>query len=272
MDSVLTIGDFSRATHMSVKTLRHYHRVGLLEPAAVDPGTGYRYYALEQIPTAQVIRRFRDLEMPLEDIRAVIAAPDVDARNARISAHLRRLEDGLARTQAAVASLNDLLGAPTAAPEIRHRSVPATPAASISEIVGADEISPWWQGALGELRASLRAQGLPSAGAGGVFSNELFAEDRGRATLFVPAAHPVAEVGRVTRTVIPAVELATIVHEGSPAEIDRSYGALAAYVAAHALGVEGPLREYYLVGPDETDDEDAWLTEIGWPIFQTGAP
>ena len=66
MPTSLAIGDFSRATHLSVKTLRHYHRIGLLEPADVDPDTGYRRYTTEQIPTAQVIRRFRDLDMPLE--------------------------------------------------------------------------------------------------------------------------------------------------------------------------------------------------------------
>jgi DNA-binding transcriptional MerR regulator len=42
MPAALTIGDFSRATHLSVKTLRHYHRVGLLAPADVDADTGYR--------------------------------------------------------------------------------------------------------------------------------------------------------------------------------------------------------------------------------------
>jgi DNA-binding transcriptional MerR regulator len=61
----LSIGDFARATHMSIKTLRHYHQVGLLKPADVDSVTGYRRYTTDQIPTAQVIRRFRDLDMPL---------------------------------------------------------------------------------------------------------------------------------------------------------------------------------------------------------------
>ena len=44
MSTYLSIGDFSRATHMTVKTLRHYHQIGLLEPADVDPHTGYRRY------------------------------------------------------------------------------------------------------------------------------------------------------------------------------------------------------------------------------------
>jgi DNA-binding transcriptional MerR regulator len=49
MPSSLAIGDFARATQMSIKTLRHYHRVGLLEPAEIDPETGYRRCATDQI-------------------------------------------------------------------------------------------------------------------------------------------------------------------------------------------------------------------------------
>jgi DNA-binding transcriptional MerR regulator len=70
----LSIGDFSRATHMTIRTLRHYHQIGLLEPTEVDPHTGHRRYATSQIPTVQVIRRFRDLGMPLEEIQGVLSA------------------------------------------------------------------------------------------------------------------------------------------------------------------------------------------------------
>src|ERR1700734_4933 len=103
MSSWLTIGDFSPATPLTVKTLRHYHESGLLEPAQIDTRTGYRRYTTEQIQVAQIIRRFRDLDMPLNEIRAVLAAPDVQKRNELIAAHLRRLESGLARAQAAIA-------------------------------------------------------------------------------------------------------------------------------------------------------------------------
>jgi effector-binding domain-containing protein len=79
----------------------------------------------------------------------------------------------------------------------------------------------------------------------------------------------VRAIGRVAPRVVPAVELATLVHKGSHANIDLAYGSLATYVTRHALAVEGPLREYYLVGPQDTPDQSAWRTEIGWPIFQT---
>ncbi len=53
MRTRVTIGDFSRASQLSVKTLRHYHEAGLLEPSEVDPDNGYRYYSEDQIPLAQ---------------------------------------------------------------------------------------------------------------------------------------------------------------------------------------------------------------------------
>src|SRR5258708_19789471 len=94
----LTVGDFSRATQLTIKTLRHYHEVVLLEPAEVDSATSYRYYAPSQIPQAQVIRRLRDLDMPLTEVKAVLAAPSAEARTALIGNHLHRLQSPLPPT------------------------------------------------------------------------------------------------------------------------------------------------------------------------------
>ncbi len=275
MSAPLTIGDFARASHLSIKTLRHYHRIGLLEPAEIDPGTGYRRYGTDQIPVAQVIRRFRDLEMPLAEVQEVLAAPDVAARNELIEAHLRRLEWRLERTQDAAASLRELLRTQTlAAPaDLAHLSVAATPAAAITATIEFAEAGGWYNGAFGELYASLAAQGVePSGTAGGIFSTDLFAEDCGEATVFVPCDPTFRPSGRIEPLVVPAAELATTTHVGSHADIDRTYGTLATYVAEHALGIEGPIREYYLVDRFSTDDEASWRTQIGWPIFQTAEP
>jgi DNA-binding transcriptional MerR regulator len=182
MPATLSIGDFSRGTNLSVKTLRYYHRVGLLEPADVDAGTGYRRYTVDQIPTAQIIRRFRALDMPVEEVQAVLAAPDVTKRNELVAARLTRLEDGLARTQAAVASLRDLLR-PAAEPSIRHRRVDATPSAAISETIDVADATMWLQGALGELRATVDAQRLTTTGpAGAMYGDEVFTHERGPVT------------------------------------------------------------------------------------------
>jgi len=266
------VGDFSRATHLSVKTLRHYHQVGLLEPAAVNPDTGYRYYSAGQIPTAQVIRRLRDLEMPVADVKAVLAAPDAAARNALIAAHLGRLEAELAQTRAAVESLRNLLAPPGGTAAIEHRSVPAAAAAAIGAVVDRADLLAWWQGALAELLAAVRAQGLPATGpAGGVFASGLFQSDRGQATVFIPVRGPVRPIGRVTSAVIPAAELAIISHHGSLADADLSYAKLGSYAITHEISIDGPLREYYLRGAGDTPDEADWRTEIGWPIFRADA-
>ena len=271
----LSIGDFSRATHMTVKTLRHYHQIGLLEPAEVDPHTGYRRYTAGQIPAAQVIRRFRDLGMPLEEIQGVLSAPDLRTRNERITAHLSRLEEELGRTQSALTSLRDLLAPPSpgsAPARIELRGVPAVPAAAITATVGAEESAAWLQGALGELNATLAAQDAPVGGpAGGIYADEVFTRHRGQVTIFVPCAGPVTSMGRVAPALIPAAELAVIEHSGPPADVDRAYGTLAAYVTRHALAVDGPIREYYLTGQRDTPDTSRWRTEIGWPIFRTSS-
>ena len=273
MPDYLSIGDFSRATHLTVKTLRHYHRIGLLEPAEVDPHTSYRRYTTSQIPAAQVVRRFRDLRMPLEEIQAVLSAPDLRTRNQQIAAHLSRLEEQLGRTQSAVASLRDLLAAPSPGDvpaRIEPRTVPAAEAAAITGVVGAEESASWLRGALGELHAILAARHTPASGAaGGIYADEVFTRHRGQVTIFVPCTQPVQPTGRVITTLIPAAELAIIEHHGPPADIDRAYGTLATYVTRHALAVDGPIREYYLVGQHDTPDTRQWRTEIGWPIFRT---
>jgi DNA-binding transcriptional MerR regulator len=272
MTAHLSIGDFSRATHLTVKTLRHYHRIGLLEPAAVDPDTGYRRYSAEQIPVAQVISRFRQLDMPLEEIQRVLSAPDLESRNTRIAAHLSDLERELGRTQSAVASLRDLLStpAPVASAQIELRTVPAVAAAAITDVVEAENSTVFLQGALGEIRGTLAAVDASASGpAGGIYTDDVFTEHRGQVTIFVPCDAPVRAAGRVTPARIPAAELAVIEHRGPPTDVDRTYGLLATYVTQHAIAVDGPIREYYVVGRHETPDSAEWRTEIGWPIFRT---
>jgi DNA-binding transcriptional MerR regulator len=269
--SLLSIGDFSRATHLSVKTLRYYHQEGVLEPLEIDEGSGYRRYSVEQIPTAQVIHRFRDLGMPVDDVRRVITAADPAARNALISRHLQRLEEELGKTQAAVASLRDLLDHPATEWPVEHRRVPAMRVAAITQEVETAHVGAWYQGALGELYATLSAQGVALAGAaGGVYADGLFADERGEATVYLPVSGAVEELGRVRERELPAVELAVVTHDGPDAGVDRAYGALAAYVTRHALAVAGPIREFYPVSRQHTADAAAWRTEIGWPIFETG--
>jgi len=67
-----SIGEFSRISGLSVKTLRFYHENGLLEPARIDPVTDYRYYDATCIERARVIARLRELQFPLDDIARIL--------------------------------------------------------------------------------------------------------------------------------------------------------------------------------------------------------
>jgi len=266
----VTVGEFSRMTHLSVKTLRHYHQVGLLEPAQVNPDTGYRYYSQEQVPKAQVIRRLRDLQMPVPEVKEVLAAHDTSTRNALISSHLDSLETELGKVYAAVDSLRRILEAPESAITVAHRTTGPVEALGVGETVDREDVLAWWQGALGELRGVVRGQGLEASGpCGGLFASELFQHGRGQATVFIPTDGKTRAIGRVTPFVVPGAELAVITHRGPLDDIDISYGRLGSHVTSHEISLDGPLREYYLVDAAESADPDQWVTEIGWPIFRS---
>ncbi len=123
-------------TYLSVKALRHYHDVGLLEPVDIDSATGYRRYSTAQVSTAQAIRRFRELDMPIEHVRAVLDAPDVTSRNEAILVHLRHMQQQLERTQTTVASLQALLEDVRRTSTVTRRSIGPTSSLAISETVG----------------------------------------------------------------------------------------------------------------------------------------
>jgi effector-binding domain-containing protein len=180
------------------------------------------------------------------------------------------LEETLAETQRAVASLRDLLEHPSLSALIEHRRVPATQAAAIASTVEIGDLPAWYHGAMGGIQGTLSAQGIVASGPpGGIYANELFTEERGHATLFFPVTDEVRPAGRAGPISVREAEQAVIVHNGFHDDLDRSYGALATYVSEHAIAVDGLIREYYLVGPPDTDDESTWTTEIGWPIFET---
>jgi DNA-binding transcriptional MerR regulator len=275
MATMLTIGDFSRMTHLSVKALRHYHDMGVLEPAAVDPFTGYRSYDTSQVGSAQVIRRLRDLGMPLDSIAAVLAAPDLEARNREIAAHLARMERQLEQTQASVAALRALLTGPAVRPAIELRTIAAVTALAVRAVVDAADLNEWGSEAFDALAAALSATGLTAAGPyGGLFHGDFFELERSEVTAFVPVAADAAGLeptGSVRLLQIPAVEAAVAVHEGAFSEIDRTYAAVGEVVAERAIGVDGPIREYYLVSSADTDDVAKHRTEVCWPVFRTGA-
>jgi DNA-binding transcriptional MerR regulator len=93
---VRTIGRMARESGLSVSALRFYDGAGVLSPASVDPDTGYRYYAADQVVVARLVASLRRVGMPLAGIREVLARlHDPAAVDALLDRHLHRLEQGL---------------------------------------------------------------------------------------------------------------------------------------------------------------------------------
>jgi DNA-binding transcriptional MerR regulator len=91
-DDLLPIGRFARLAGLSIGALRHYDELDLLRPADVDRFTGYRRYRRGQLETARAIARLRDLEVPLDEIRLVLAADDPMEQRRRVAEHRSRIE------------------------------------------------------------------------------------------------------------------------------------------------------------------------------------
>ncbi|MEV6281470.1 MerR family transcriptional regulator [Kribbella sp. NPDC051770] len=267
MTASVTIGEFSRLTHLSVKTLHHYHDIDLLAPALVDPSSGYRRYEIAQVPTAQLIRRLRELQMPLAQVRAVIDAPDIATRDEAVRLHLVQMERELVRTQQAVASLRSMLTlAPTELP-VEYRFVPAFRAYGVRERVHRDDISAWCENVFTRLGALAGRYGI-SAVPGAAYSDEFFADEAGEVTAFLPVAPDQPADESVDLIDLPAGLFAVALHRGSFEELDRAYGALGSHVAEFCEIAPGPVRELYVVGPGDSTDSSTFQTELCWPIQQ----
>ncbi|WP_424212328.1 MerR family transcriptional regulator [Streptomyces sp. BI20] len=131
------IGETARESGLGVSALRFYDRAGVLVPARVDPVTGYRWYAPEQVAEAALLARLRRTGMPLADVRLVLAgrsAADTALVRTLLDAHLRRLEQGLADARVEFSAIRALLATrentmstptPTSAPAPAARRSPS---------------------------------------------------------------------------------------------------------------------------------------------------
>lgn len=268
----VSIGDFAVMAHLSRKALRHYHEMGVLVPAHIDAHTGYRFYDTSQVDHAHIIRRFRELDMHIPDIRALLVADDGAMRNEIITAHLRRMEEQLAQTRDAVTELRELLDPVRAPAHIEVRREPATEVWAVNTTVHSSQIGAWFAASVETLERALSDAGVSIDGAmGGVYDRELFAGEDGRATLYVPVPESAPAPASVEKQTIPQQDFAVLVHSGSQAGIDRSYGELGAYVYEHLISHEGPIRERY-IGAPSSDLVAFTATEICWPILATTSP
>jgi DNA-binding transcriptional MerR regulator len=115
----LMVGDFARLAGLTPKALRHYDRIGLLRPLGVDATTGYSLYHRIQLPAARLIGVLRRLDLPLGEVRALLAiASDEAAFRTALKQHRARLEAQLVRAQRILHDMDHLTeGGPMAIDE-----------------------------------------------------------------------------------------------------------------------------------------------------------
>jgi len=111
-DGLLTVGQLARRVGLTTKALRHYDRIGLLTPATVDPASGYRLYATDQVAAARLVQVLRSVDVPLEQVRACLA--DASVVPQVLATHRRRLQARLDRVRGEIHRTDHLLedGAP----------------------------------------------------------------------------------------------------------------------------------------------------------------
>jgi DNA polymerase III subunit beta len=238
------IGATARESGLSVSALRFYDGAGVLVPADVDPRTGYRYYAPDQVVVARLVASLRRVGMPLAGIRALLASRhDPGAVDALLAAHLRRLERGLADARRELSSVRSLI-------------TPEEPVPTTLRVRRADLLA-----ALRAVRFAVGADpALPALGAVSFEVGDdvltLVATDRYR--MAVAPAPLLDRTGPPCAALVPAALADRIAAlPGTAAEVTISVRGAEVSVAAGEHGVAGALL------PDAFPDHRKLLVEGG---------
>jgi len=271
------IGVFAQVSRVSVKTLRHYDEIGLLKPTYVDEESGYRYYALEQLPRLNRILALKDLGFSLEQIaaslsrdvsperlRAMLAArqeelrrqvQDETARLARVEARLHQIE------QEGFMSNHDVV----------LKSIPPQFVASVRDTIPTwEQVTPTFNRLFDEVIGYTAQHGTKIAGP----PLDLWLDrDMPQHDMSVEACAPISAhippSDRVQVYELPGVATAACaVHHGPFATLGDAHQAVMRWVESSGYRLAGPGREVYLQYERQGDPAD-YVTEIQYPVEKT---
>lgn len=163
-DNLIPIGRFAFLSRLSRRALRFYDERGLLEPAYVDEWTSYRYYSLDQLAAADRIRELREIDLPLDEVRVVLADPArldelLDGQEARLRGRAAESERALTLLH----KLREKKEEPMPV-SVEIREVPALRAACVEMHTALDRIGPDCQQAFGQLMGVLGPAGVAPIG------------------------------------------------------------------------------------------------------------
>jgi predicted transcriptional regulator YdeE len=266
---VLKIGDFAKLARVSVKTLRHYDKLGLLRPAWVDRWTSYRYYTLAQLPRLNRILALKDLGFSLEEVQLLLGEglPPAELRGmlrlkrAELQRHLRTEQARLERVETRLRWIEREGELPRY--EVVIKSVPARRVAGLRDWIPDYE---HMKSLFSKLDGYV--QGRP--GVVGKLAPrfaiyyEVQEGDRG---IDAEAALPVNDTSRAEPPMcvhdLPAVEaMACVVHPGEPDSLGEAYAAAMAWIEENGFRVAGPTREVYLPEPGQGQS----VVDVQFPV------
>ena len=271
---MLKIGEFSKLARVSVKTLRYYADLGLLKPAYTDRYSGYRYYALEQLPRLNRILALKELGFSLVQIEQIVRE-DMGAgelqrlmrlKHAELVEQVQAEQARLERVALRLRQIEQEGRLPRF--EVLLKPVAAQPVAAIRDtIVGYADLAELFREVASYLAGHDIIMGRQPAVA--LYYDTEF-RDQG---VDVEAALPLAnnelrrvrDTGRVTVRTLPRIEAATVVYTGPYEGIGGAYGALMSWTRNHGYRAAGPNRELYLQGPGQGVDPSRFVTEAQLP-------
>jgi effector-binding domain-containing protein len=266
------IGDFSRISLVTVKTLRFYDEIGLLKPARVDDFTGYRYYTADQLPRLNRILALKDLGFTLEQIAPALdegVSPDrlrgmLCRKRAEIQRRMQEEQKALGRVEARLKQIEQ--EGKMSSYEVVIKKVEPIRVASVREVL---PIYPDIGRLFCDLFGYIAQQGARPAGPCSAIWHETEYKERDvDAEACVPVDADLPGSGRIRVYELPAVEtMASTIHHGAYNRFCEAYTAILKWIEANGYTIVGPNREIYLQsGGDGAQDDESCVSEIQFPV------
>ena len=266
----LSIGSFSRVSGLTVKALRHYDEIGLLEPARVDRWTGYRYYGLEQARAAEAIRRLRSLEVPLDEVRELLEADEPVVRE-RLAVHRASLEGRAVETKRILDELDRIIDgkeklvpdATQLAPELEVKQVPARRVVFVAERVHMEKMQEAVPRNINRV-----AEAIGGRHAGPPFCKCPAPDEEGYFETEVgwPVPDDVEVEAPFEAAEYPGGTALVMKHVGPYDELGRSYRFMAEQLEERGLKGGAAPVEWYESDPEQVPDPKDYVTIIEWPV------
>jgi DNA-binding transcriptional MerR regulator len=246
---LLAIGTFARVCRLSVKRLRHYDEIGLLEPAWVDPSSGYRYYRAHQARDAAAIGLLRSLDVPLPVIAQLLSGANIDGL---LGAVHDQLEADVARRRRSLRALERILAEGMPSADVSVVSLRSQDVAVVRDVATLETIGAITSACVRTLVDAARSAAVALEGP----IMGLFPLDVSDDISVAVATETQEPIGGTATEVLPGGRFASAVHIGAYDQIGLTAHALLAWCAEHGHTPTGPIREVYVSDPQDTPTED----------------